>query len=696
MSIIREIWGRIVAAGSILVPIQEGVQVQQSLEGATTYVASLTLADEAMPLDTDVEVSAFHVNLASDTGSGYVMTQVFEGVTNQIQGVSDPNKVVINCVGPLSKLRRTRTADYDLSGKTDQQAVMLALDYCGIPYVSGNIHGHGYVLGQVQPVIWKKGQSAADLIGELDRVFACATMENGAGDVTRVRYSKVPSDYDSSAVRKTFIRGQANATFYDNERQRGDLDAIQNYWRVTGLSYQGAKGSSTEGCNYQIYAEGIDAHAKFGAGVYVGPQEFSSDMIQSEGLAKEIAIRLMRWNNREPDTIRIECGDDPALMPGMCIQVTDKVYGINLASKRYLITDINRAGDFMTIDAIGGAAGSTGTLTSGISECCGTQQQDGTCTETGTNGAPDAGGGPDVPFSPTPDHCDPLSDPTCIPGVDYPTPPAPNVDDPFINCTKPGNEMSIVNSQWREGGDIGWTYGGDGVAQDVFTLTGGSLTYNQTSGEKSTADDFVFSGSSTVCLSGDVKFCDAGGSDVVLLIHLYPESGIGVGQSIALHAADFMSGYPTTAPWGLQANTEDQSGQFDPRAGMHTCAVDLVASSTNGGLSGSGSGYGSWSSFSVCFEPGALPQRVYYGGDWGSGYMEDIMCPKHPGFPDPPFSPCTHSGHKLLISLGAFFGGTPTTIDCPLVALRNLSLGMGTCERNPDWVDLSTVPPDLG
>ena len=119
------------------------------------------------------------------------------------------------------------------------------------------------------------------------------------------------------------MRGQSGVSFYGNERDRGDLDQIYNYWIVRGLQYGGDEGTDEEGCSFAFVAVANTDHAKLGPGVDVGPQEFQSDLIQSEALAKAIAQRLMRWHNREPDVLRIQCGNDARVGPGQLVTVKD-------------------------------------------------------------------------------------------------------------------------------------------------------------------------------------------------------------------------------------------------------------------------------------------------------------------------------------------------------------------------------------
>ena len=87
-------------------------------------------------------------------------------------------------------------------------------------------------------------------------------------------------------------------------------------------------------------------HARSAPGSTSVPQEFQSDLIQSEALAKAIALRLMRWHNREPDVLRIQCGNDARIAPGQLVTVKDASCGIDLtATNADLVLGVTRDGD---------------------------------------------------------------------------------------------------------------------------------------------------------------------------------------------------------------------------------------------------------------------------------------------------------------------------------------------------------------
>lgn len=728
---VRFVWHRIVAGDDTLLQSETPVTINEQLEQAVTSVAEFSVAQEDYSLAEGAEITISHVMLNSTDPDGYTERELYYGTINTIDAQSHPHSVKLRCIGILSRLRRTRDSDYVINGdKTDITAARAVLDYCGIPYSVGDIKGWGFTLGTVRPIVWKKGQSGAEFLNELDRVFQCATIEIGNGRVVRFPYSLVPSDYDlddpdvgygSRGAAKYFYRGQAGATFYDNNRVRGDADAIINYVRVRGLEYEGAEGSANEGCHYTIYAEDYDENPILGTGVKVGPEEFSSEFIQTEALAKAIAIRLMRQGNRTPDNLRIETANDPNVSCGDVVKVVDGVYGIALATETpYIVVSIRRTGDFMTLDCVGGPAGETGTTLGGIERCCGTQQEDGTCTQTGTNPSPTTPPSPGIPPDPGTGFCDPIDDPTCIPGVDYPIVEPPNVDDPFTDCTEedPDELAGDSNNPLCAGGggpvegewvdkstvcwDMPWRTNGvefsvpcaggpiDKVAVNHFAGASADLTYNTTPNdcgapgeEKTVSNDFVFGGGEPVCISGSAFFCSPGSLTVSLT-----DTGSSDEASIVFYGGGTGFTFDGVS-YGIIASSEN-NGAIKVGHGPRNRSISL-GERDNGGLAGFPGSLNTELSWSVCFGIGSSPQRVIFGGDFGGGFMQDELTIENlegtaPGFPYDPVPPaCAHAGHTLNVRLVS-----SSDEDGCHSWVRVAGLGHATCVENPDWTPVGS------
>jgi hypothetical protein len=295
-----------------------------------------------------------------------LMAPQFSGIVNHISGQSFPNRVVLTCVGPLAHLRRCPTVDHDLTGMTEGAAAKHILTACNVVYDASDIADSGYVLGAQTPVLWLKDQPGHEMLAELDKVFGMATIEVGAGRVVRFPYDRVP---DAGAIVKTFTRG-ADVDFWSNQRDRGDLDAIVNLVQVRGATWQDAGNK----CSYTPWGRGSANNDELGGTARNRSMAFQSDLIQDEALAQAVATRLMRWWNRSPDEITLVAQNDPTINCGAVIGVKDQAYGVDLtgaaSTAPYLILTIDRRGDEMTLNCVGGAAGATGSITHGVEKVC--------------------------------------------------------------------------------------------------------------------------------------------------------------------------------------------------------------------------------------------------------------------------------------------------------------------------------------
>lgn len=377
------------------------VTQNESLEDATTYVAQFDVAfipDIAVGLPVEI--------ILVEQLTNYRIKQ-FTGQINAISATSYPNQVSVTCAGPLAKLRRTANRNQDMSGLDEEDAVHTVLDKCRIEYAKHDVRGSSYTLGQEVPVIWEQGQSAAEFLNELNRVFGFALIELGNGRVVRFRYDLAP---DEDRIVREFHRDNSNI-YYGGERDIGDIDSIQNVWDVTGAAYDCKGNKKDSDCTCTPFAHGEAEHALLGNNVFTGASSFSSDIIQSHGLAARVAARMMEFYNRVPDLVYIETVNDPTILCGMIIGVEDRAYGMNLRAGRrhpYVITQIDRDGDMMRLSCVGGRHGRIGRIEHGI---------DKECTELATI---------DSEF----DNLDAI-DPPEIPPTPLPEPPALEVPDDF-------------------------------------------------------------------------------------------------------------------------------------------------------------------------------------------------------------------------------------------------------------------------
>lgn len=717
---VRDLWLRVSVDGQ-LTATSAPVRIQQQLEGAVTTVAEISLASTTPALATNAAVTVHHVNRNLSPDPNYQSRQLFAGIVNRISGVGAPHGVTLSCTGALAQLRRTRPDEWAMTGLTDTQVVRAVLTYCGVPYSAADIRGWDYQLGMtalagaadrdVHPT-WRIGQSGAEIIGELDRVFGCATIELGDGRVVRFPYSLAPYQYVNPVYAKTFTRGQAGATFYSHERDRGDLDQIQNYWIVRGLSFTIGAGAD-EGCQYSLYAGANADHAALGAGVEVGRQEFSSDLIDSEALAKAIAIRLMHWHNREPDSIRIQCGNDARVGVGSLVLVRDPSYGIDLgSSKRYLITGVSREGDTMLLDGIGGPTGAVGSVRSHLVRAC-----NDTSSELGTD--PPAFGAPDPVLPDFPGLGDISPD---LPPVEPPTGP-PEDQEPFVDCTElddgatgpvepagppgvePGGYMDpadMLSSNYRSAARVSYHVLPSGDVDYIALGDAGIVTVNETTpvASKTFANDRnMAAGPGVVTIAGEVWF-QSEGAVLEVQVQGYGAGG-GVTADLTAEALakpgrvyTFTGAAGTEDDqdfhFGLFVDTEHTVYRYSPFGPPNQCDL-LFRTCNNGGLAAEG-GFpvGEWLPFAFAFDFSGEYQRVTYAVGSAGGYMEDLRSiTVADGLPPEAqhYAVCDDPFHRLwLQATGTVADEDTLDPETWQVRVRDVAVGHSTCVPNPDYV----------
>lgn len=362
---VRRPWSRVRLGPELgQVDVVGDVTINEALETATTYVAQFELFDAPeVGLGQAVEIE--HVDFGAATRAA-----VFSGTVDVPEGTEGEggHRHVLTASGPLARLRGTPAADVNLSGMTDGQAWQAILTACGVPFDPADIADAGYVLGAKVPVVWLADTEGSEIGRQLNEVFGMATIEVGAGRVVRFAYDRAPS---AAAISATWTRG-VDADVYDLGRRRGSLWDVLNVWRVVGATWGGV--GADAGCQLTVWAHAEAPHPILGDPRRSRPESFQSDVIQDETLARAVATRLMRWHNRPPDEVRIEALNDPNASPGDVVGVSDPLPGLDLAAAAsatpYLVLTVDRAGDLMTLSGVGGAAGATGTITSGVRRVC--------------------------------------------------------------------------------------------------------------------------------------------------------------------------------------------------------------------------------------------------------------------------------------------------------------------------------------
>lgn len=330
--------------------------------GSVCSVLEFELGDQpaARPAYDD-DVIVHQVDLSTDTENAKYQ---FAGNVSEFDGESSPYSLIIRCVGVLDALNVARIAtNLNLTGMTDGEAVQAVLTACGVTFDPADIGDFGYVLGAQVPVYWKIGQTGADIIGAIDDPFGMKTLAVGNGRVVRFRYDLAP---DMADAYRTFTKG-TDADVRKVHRTFGNRALQQSSWTVQGASY-----TCDENCNCQPWAEAVGSNPRKRSRVNASDAPpYQSDIIQDEPFAQWVVERLMRWYNRTPDAVQVTTANDVSIHPGTVIGISDDTYSINVSTlTAYTVTTVARRGDEMTLTCVGGAAGSTGTVTTGVNKRC--------------------------------------------------------------------------------------------------------------------------------------------------------------------------------------------------------------------------------------------------------------------------------------------------------------------------------------
>lgn len=347
---------------------------------------------------------------------------VFAGFVDEPLGVSHPNRLAVRCHGPLSLLRDTWDADTDFTGDQERSVVTTALTQAGIAYTLANLQAVDLVLGPLVDVIAPKRQKRSAIVADLNDLLAMNLIEIG-GEPHRFYVDRVPAAAD---IVRTFAAG-VDADFWSNERRRGRLDEIRNYWKITGTTYPCGTPTGDPPkppCRCTIWADAAGANPALGAGVRTEPAPVSSDLIQDQDFAEWVATENIRVSNRVPDFLTMATAFDPEIHVGQVIGVRDPSRGVDLSGDAdaapYLIERIEVQGFRATYELRGASTGTSSAITSGVEKRCNQTTKPGPPVTPGFVG-PTAW--PPIFVTPGPwNPCDPPGEITC---------PGDLVDTPF-------------------------------------------------------------------------------------------------------------------------------------------------------------------------------------------------------------------------------------------------------------------------
>lgn len=221
--------------------------------------------------------------------------------------------------------------------ETDGTIVTDILAAYGITNVS--IDDSGTVFGTIKPVRWQSDQPGWALIEELDNITGRKTFVSSDGVVTRIEYSGLPSGSSSMS----FTEG----TNLRNIQRQRTTGKVYNSVKVTGATGIQAP----DGVYYDISA------IRDGTSKYIpnppGTRQFtfSSELIETEELAGDVADRLLRQLNRRTETITgIISPGNRKLQAAMTVALTAPSVKVNttFATRVLEVRQIFGAKDYIT------------------------------------------------------------------------------------------------------------------------------------------------------------------------------------------------------------------------------------------------------------------------------------------------------------------------------------------------------------
>lgn len=657
-------------------------RIAESLENLTTTAEFLLTASPPLgPVLVGDTVQMELIDLTTSTS--WVM---FRGYVDGFDVESQPHGVVVRCVGLLSKLRMTRrSADGDLllSGMTDGQIVRALLDYCGVPYNPADIASTTFLFGQRQDLYWRVDEPASKIVQEIDDLLGMKTIDAG-GRVFRIAYDLAPS---VGLAYTTFRRG-ASTGLWRLHRAYGGMEQIKPVWRVTGVR------ATCGNCECTPWAAARDT-------AYVGSvaaETVASDLIQDESLARAVATRMMRWYNRYPDEIALEALTDPNVLPGQVIAIVDPAEYVeaNLPGRAYTVVSVDREGSVMTLTAVGGPAGSTGTVTSGVEQVCNQTTSD----TNWEDGYTDPGLG-----VPPLDLGDPFDG--TFPSTGWEEEELPNTTDAFLGCTETDGVKGVADSnQVDDQGFVSWQYvqntawrlsnvagvsakvRADNSVEEILlhATTARDLWWNETPGydsAKGFGNDNLLGTAPAFTISGEVMFRASGDA-----LRIKLEGGDTALAECTLYATPGLSFNGHT--WAVYADGENQVAKTSDSSPPGSCP-HVSTDCNNGGYMGKDSGgfpLDTWIPFTISFDITSKENKIYVTAGSVSGYFEELKC----WGPNCEFDfanvACSHVNHHVVVGQLSSAAGAWTASN-PRMKLRLLGMGHTTCELNPNF-----IPPE--
>ncbi len=253
-------------------------------------------------------------------------TKLFAGEIAKEDWIYTPKGFEVSCTGKLGRLRSPwGGAERTYDSQDDAVIIRNLLEAHGIPPPDAHIESSGWTVAATNTLVLSENDVAWPIIEEMDKIAGYVTYERKVG-IWRQRLALAPGITPTW----TYIEG----VNIFSARRTLDTTGIENKVVVTGLTYEGVE-TTAEASAPNTYLIKTRPTNPYIAG------EISSDLIEDDAKAQEVATRYVSDHNRSPDGAQMTVPGNPLLDPGVSIKVTHSK--MEMTNTLLLITDIHHS-----------------------------------------------------------------------------------------------------------------------------------------------------------------------------------------------------------------------------------------------------------------------------------------------------------------------------------------------------------------
>ncbi len=319
--VVNPAFGVVIGGREVANVIAVQTNVGRKQKNATALLHCLGLPPGADADDVQVYVS---------TGGGAEL--IFRGDYHSRAYSFYPGVVTVACTGLKARMKKKWGGPdriYNPSLQPDEGGIIQNLvEATGIPASRTSIESTGWVMGVIEDVIIKNGDSFEAWIDTVDEMAGMVTYDGSDGALYR-------RDNDPTATGNSVISLVEGQNVLSARRQRGGPETVVNQCTVTGLTYEDAE-------IVQEYSAGssvLDAFQPPELAGYKQGVTIKSDLIETDPKALSIATQIVTRGNRRDDGLEIQMVLTPGIRPGDGALVLLPSCGVTSATQ-VLILDV--------------------------------------------------------------------------------------------------------------------------------------------------------------------------------------------------------------------------------------------------------------------------------------------------------------------------------------------------------------------